>query len=159
MEFYCSTQKPPGFCFLGVTMNVVILVVMLWGMPWPQTGATHYHAQLGLPDKGRAIKGLVVCNVVWIGSMIYGRRKVRGSGPLLLSGWLWAQVPQHSIDAYRIQMHITYIIRDATLQKKSKLTLNIVQHRRVAFEKQTVPFGTLRRRKFSFRQYIKTVVV
>ena len=26
-----------------------------------KTGATHYHAQLGLPDKGRAIKGLVVC--------------------------------------------------------------------------------------------------
>ncbi len=32
------------------------------GMPWPQTGATQYHAQLGLPDKGRAIKGLVVSN-------------------------------------------------------------------------------------------------
>ena len=31
-------------------------------MPWPQTGATHYHAQLRLPYKGRAIKGLVVCN-------------------------------------------------------------------------------------------------
>ncbi len=31
-------------------------------MPWPQTGATHFHAQLGLPDIGRAIKGLVVCN-------------------------------------------------------------------------------------------------
>ncbi len=30
-------------------------------MPWPQTGATQYRAQLG-PDKGRAIKGLVVCN-------------------------------------------------------------------------------------------------
>ncbi len=30
-------------------------------MPWPETGATQYHAQLGLPDKGRAI-GLVVCN-------------------------------------------------------------------------------------------------
>ena len=29
-------------------------------MLWPQTGATQYHAQLGLPDKGRAIKGLVV---------------------------------------------------------------------------------------------------
>ena len=29
-------------------------------MPWPQTGATQYHA--GLPDKGRAIKWLVVCN-------------------------------------------------------------------------------------------------
>ena len=32
-------------------------------MPWPQTGATQYHAQLGLPDKGRAIKGLVVCKL------------------------------------------------------------------------------------------------
>ena len=31
-------------------------------MPWPQTVATQYYAQLGLPDKGRAIKGLVVCN-------------------------------------------------------------------------------------------------
>ena len=29
-------------------------------MPWSKTGVTHYHAQLGLPDKGRAIKGLVV---------------------------------------------------------------------------------------------------
>ena len=27
-----------------------------------QTGATQYHAQLGHPDKGRAIKGLIVCN-------------------------------------------------------------------------------------------------
>ncbi len=26
-----------------------------------KTSATHYHAQLGLPDKGGAIKGLVVC--------------------------------------------------------------------------------------------------
>ena len=33
------------------------------GMPWPETGATHYHAQLGLPDKG-SIKKLMgdVCN-------------------------------------------------------------------------------------------------
>ncbi len=31
-------------------------------MPWPKTGATQYHAQLGLPDMGLAIKGLVVCN-------------------------------------------------------------------------------------------------
>ena len=31
-------------------------------MPWLQTGATPYHAQLGLPDKRRAIKGLFVCN-------------------------------------------------------------------------------------------------
>ncbi len=31
-------------------------------MPWFQTGTTQYHAQLGLPDKGRAIKVLVVYN-------------------------------------------------------------------------------------------------
>ena len=28
-------------------------------MPWPKTGATHYQAQLDLPDKVYAIKGLV----------------------------------------------------------------------------------------------------
>ena len=31
-------------------------------MSWSKTGITHYLAQLGLPDKGREIKGLVVCN-------------------------------------------------------------------------------------------------
>ncbi len=31
-------------------------------MHWPQTGATQYHAQLCLPDKSCAIKGLVFCN-------------------------------------------------------------------------------------------------
>ena len=31
-------------------------------MPWPQTVTTHYHAQLGLLDKGHAIKELVVFN-------------------------------------------------------------------------------------------------
>ena len=35
---------------------------MSGGMPWPRTGATQYHAQFGLPDKSRVIKGLVVCN-------------------------------------------------------------------------------------------------
>ena len=33
-------------------------------MPWPKTGGTHHHAQLGFPDKGRAIKELVVCRVL-----------------------------------------------------------------------------------------------
>ncbi len=30
-------------------------------MNWPQTGATQYNVQLGLPDKGCAIKGLAIC--------------------------------------------------------------------------------------------------
>ena len=29
---------------------------------WPQKGPTHFHAQLGLPDKASAIKGLAVCS-------------------------------------------------------------------------------------------------
>ena len=31
-------------------------------MPWPKTGATKYHAHLGLPEKGRAVKWLAVSN-------------------------------------------------------------------------------------------------
>ena len=31
-------------------------------MPLYKIGATHNHVQLGLPDKGRAIKGFVVCS-------------------------------------------------------------------------------------------------
>ncbi len=38
-----------------------ISIVRVWVMPWPKTGATHYHAQLGLLDRGCAIKELVVC--------------------------------------------------------------------------------------------------
>ncbi len=34
-------------------------------MPWPQSGATHCHAQILISDKGRAIKGLFVVYVVW----------------------------------------------------------------------------------------------
>ena len=29
------------------------------GLPWPETDATHYHAQLELPDKGHAIKKFI----------------------------------------------------------------------------------------------------
>ena len=76
-------------------------------MPWPQkTGATHYHAQLGLPDKGRAIKGLVVCwcmariNDLWDGSM--DKRKVRSLVPCCGQDGNRAQVSQHPIDSYNI---------------------------------------------------------
>ena len=35
-------------------------IVRLGETPWPKTAATHYHAELGLPDKDRAIKTFVV---------------------------------------------------------------------------------------------------
>ncbi len=31
-------------------------------MPWPKTGAIHYHRQLRHLDNGRAFKGIIVCN-------------------------------------------------------------------------------------------------
>ena len=54
-------------------------------MPWPQTGATPYHAQLGFPDKGGAIKGLVVCNS-WD---LEPWDLLKWSGPELLSTVPW----------------------------------------------------------------------
>ena len=41
-----------------MAMNVGLLVRII------KSGAPHYHAQLRLPDKGREIKGLIVCYVV-----------------------------------------------------------------------------------------------
>ena len=75
-------------------------------MPWPQTCATQYHAQLGPPDKGRAIKGLVVCcsmariNDLWVVSM--DKRKVRGLVPCCGQDGYRAQIPQRPIDSYNI---------------------------------------------------------
>ena len=53
------------------------------GMPWPQT-------HLGLPYKDHAIKGLVVCYVVWSVSMKWMALLTSEAcrfGPLLWSGW------------------------------------------------------------------------
>ena len=77
-------------------------------MPWSQSGATHYHEQLELPDKGHTIKGLVVWYVSWLGSMIYGIRirKVRGLVPCYGQDGYQAQVPQHPIDTYRYISHL-----------------------------------------------------
>ena len=50
--------KSSNYC---CNVRCATLIVRVEEMHWPQAGATHYHAQLGLTDNGRAIKGLVVC--------------------------------------------------------------------------------------------------
>ena len=35
----------------------------------PKQNLTHNHAQLGLPDNGRAINRLLFCYIVWLGSL------------------------------------------------------------------------------------------
>ncbi len=54
--------------------------IMSRGNVLAPTGTTQYYAQLGLPDKGRAIKGLVVCN-----NWDLAFRPSKRSGPRLLS--------------------------------------------------------------------------
>ena len=48
------------------------LILLVGGMSWPKTGTNYYHAQLGHPDKGRAIKSMVVCYLEWLGSKNHG---------------------------------------------------------------------------------------
>ncbi len=78
-----------NFCYV----RCATLILSVGDIPWPQLGATHYHAQLGLQDKGRVIKKWAVCYVVsmvriyeedWSNDIC----KVRGFGPLLWTGWL-----------------------------------------------------------------------
>ncbi len=61
-------------------MSVILIVV---GMPWSKTGVIHKHAQLGLPDKGRAIIGLVACYQYPI-LRVFGRKR-RDLAPLVLA--------------------------------------------------------------------------
>ena len=65
-------------------------------MPSHQTGVTHYHAQLGLPHKGGAIKELVLSYIVWIRSMKGLRTCARcvGMVPCCGQNGYLAQVPQ-----------------------------------------------------------------
>ncbi len=45
-------------------------------MPWPKTGATYYHAQLEMTDKGQEIKGLAICNNWDVGFLVPAKRSV-----------------------------------------------------------------------------------
>ncbi len=79
-------------------------------MPWPQTGAIHSHAQLDLSDKGPATKGMVVCYVVWLGSMKrIGLRtcsKCAGLDPCCGQDRFRSQVLQQTIETQHNSMHI-----------------------------------------------------
>ncbi len=93
-------------------------------MPWPKTGATHYQAQLGVPDKGRAICQTVGCLllyvVVWLGSMIYG-----------MGLWTSAKCVVWSLVVVRMaielkyhntpQIHITSNISEKTQLNKNRI--------------------------------------
>ena len=58
------------------------LLAKVGGMPWPKTGASHYHAQIGLPDKGYAIKVLVVLWAIITLIILLFKQKRRDLAPL-----------------------------------------------------------------------------
>ncbi len=55
------------------------------GMIWPKTGTIIYHTQLRLSEKGRVIKGLVICTIWDVRALIPAKR----SDPTLLSTVSW----------------------------------------------------------------------
>ena len=67
-----ALAKDVNSCTYCCYVRCATLIVRGLRMHWFQTDTTHNHAQLGPPDISREIKGLVVCYVVWLGSMIYG---------------------------------------------------------------------------------------
>ena len=62
-------RNADGFIAKDLLLLFEMHDIRFGGMPWPHTGANNYHSQFGLPEKGRAINWLVVCYVVWLGSM------------------------------------------------------------------------------------------
>ncbi len=72
-------------------------------MPWTNRGATHYHVQLGPPDKGRALKGLLgsVARIYVLFEGSFDKCKVHGLVPCCGQYGYQAQVPQHPIDSFR----------------------------------------------------------
>ena len=70
-----------------------------------KTGSNHYHAQLGLPDKGRAIKGLVVCYLLWLKMGLWTSAICVGLVPYCGQDGYRAQIPQHHI-LHNIFLHL-----------------------------------------------------
>ena len=72
------------------------LIVLVYVMPWPQKGATHCYKQLG-----RAINRLVLCYLVWLGSIkemvLTTFVRCMGLVPYCGQYGYQAQEPQHPI--------------------------------------------------------------
>ncbi len=82
-------------------------------MSWSQTGATHYHAELGLPDKGCAIKG-------WLSAILCGLDQRRGWVLGLAQGtwdWFIVVVVRMAIELMYHNTPFYYLLR--SLKKKT----------------------------------------
>ena len=75
------TKDIRNICYCSY-VKCATLIDRVERMSWPQTGATYYHVQLGISDKGRAIKELVVCWMLLNLLTRVFRHKSRNMAPL-----------------------------------------------------------------------------
>ena len=80
----CVMAKDVKSCTYCCYVRCATLIVWVGGMPWPKTGATQYHAQLGLPEK--VVQTMVGC-LQWFVSRAF--RLAKESGPWLMSIFCW----------------------------------------------------------------------
>ncbi len=121
----CIITKVVESCIYCYYVRCATQLVQVGSMPWPQTGTvrTSY--------KGRSIKVMVACYVVWQGNMIYGRiglwtsARCVGLVPYCSQDGYQAQVPQHPIDACRYNtIHVLDNINKPTNQTVGKTKIN-----------------------------------
>ncbi len=104
----------------------VMLDIKSMSIQEKNNSATHYHAQSGHLDKTRVIKGLVVCYVVWLGSMKgMGLRTYARFASLIpcCKDDYRAQVHQHPIETKHI-IHYSVYYRNVLCLLKLKLFSN-----------------------------------
>ena len=58
-----SLNLSPNHIITKYVQTCCYIKVRVWGMPWPKTFATHFHAQFRFPDKSCVFIELVVCNI------------------------------------------------------------------------------------------------
>ncbi len=89
-------------CICGVTFSAS---ARRWGGDWfdSHPKQCHSHEQLGLPDKGGTIKGLVVCYVAWQGSILY---------------WMGLGLSKKRVGCLLCSMPRIYVLWDGSFEKR-----------------------------------------
>ncbi len=80
-----------------MSMRDIIGYIWRRGILWPQTGTTHYYAQLELADKGCAFKVLCSGDKIYEGNFLMTCAKCTSLVPCCDQHGYRAQVPHHPI--------------------------------------------------------------
>ncbi len=103
-------------CIYRCYVRSATLVVRIGRMPSPETGATHFHAQLGRPSKGCATKwvGCLLRSMARINDLwdcFLDERKVRSLVHCCGQDINRALVPPQPIDSYKICYNLVAFVK------------------------------------------------